>query len=120
MKKVASSAVFAALSTAGPTLRKLASENQELARQNRELREELRRERQDVEIRKLAQEMHDRHLDQGLTMDETVKFLMEKAASGKLETFAEAVRLSATRNFLGGPSDVRDAGDPLERAVFGS
>jgi hypothetical protein len=120
MNKIASNAVFAALSSAGPTMRKLASEKQALELRVRELETENRQLKQAERVQKLASEIHEKNLDEGRELNETQAFLMEKAASGELDLYEQAVGIAATRDFIGKPgTKPTHGGDPLERVVFG-
>ena len=120
MHKVASNAVFAALSTAGPTLRKLASDNALQAVKIAELEAENRQLKQAERVQKLASEVHEKHLDEGRRFDETHALLMEKAASGELDLWEQAAKIAANRDFLGTPgTKPTGGGDPLDRVVLG-
>lgn len=120
MNKIASDAVFAALSTAGPTLRKLANDNAVMASRIAELEAENRQLKQAEKVQKLASEVHEKHLDEGRSFDETHALLMEKAASGELDLYEQAIGIAANREFLGRPgSKPTSGGDPLDRVVLG-
>lgn len=120
MNKIASDAVYAALSTVGPTLRKLASEKDALASENQELRNRVNMLERRDRVQKLASSIHERHLEEGRTVEETEGLLMEKAASGELELYERAYQMVGQDNLLGRPGTMPTAGgDPLEREVLG-
>lgn len=121
MHKVASEAVLAALKTAGPTLRKLASERDVLERENAELRDRVNQLEQTDKVQKLAHEVHEKHLEEGRTVEETEQFLLEKAANGELGVYEEAIKLASGHQLIGTPGEHRSTAgsNALEQVIFG-
>jgi hypothetical protein len=117
MNKVASENVLAVLRAAGPTLRKLASENQRLQAENGRMRRVIEQKELAERVEKVASEAFAKDLSLG-TFDETRAFFAKKAAEGQLSEWEKATKLAARRFDLGQPGSTQNGGSALERFLL--
>jgi regulator of replication initiation timing len=118
MEKLSAQKVLSVLSAIPETLTKLASERDALRVENEKLAKQIKDYQTNERVEKIAQDVHDMGIEQGRTMEETKAVLLEKAASGELETVEQALRWSAASTPLGHVGDIPDGENSLEEYVL--
>jgi hypothetical protein len=104
--KLSADKVLTILAASSSSLKKLASERDTLETENVQLKKELETYRVNERVEKIACEVHNKGVEQGRTMDETREFLLQKAASGKLDAVEEALGWSVSSTPLGHVGEV--------------
>jgi len=111
MEKLSADKVLAVFGSVPSTLRKLASERDAAQVENLELKRQLRELRLNERVEKIAQEVHDKGIQQGRTVEETREFLLQKAAAGKLDIIEQAVDMTSRQASLGILGDLPKGGE---------
>lgn len=101
MEKLSAAQVHAVLGEVPGVLRKLASERDAWKERAIALEQAVGQYQLNERVEKIANEVHDKGVEQGRTPEETREFLLQKAASSELDVFEQAVGMTAAQSPLG-------------------